>query len=156
MKYQAISATASRPSLPNDLRNEFIAHGWQSPNGMGPNEMGTNEMGPNGMGPNGMGPNEMGTNGMGPNGMGPNGIDTNGMGPNGIDTTFVFQHSNPYDEFRINFLAYNKVEVTVPIPFKADTVLYKNTFDCKNMASVVDYIKIHLANYHNNTVRLLA
>ena len=115
MKYQAI-ATASRPSLPNDLRNEFIAHGWQSPNGMG----------------------------------------TNVMGPNEIDTTFVFQHSNPYDEFRINFLAYNKVEVTVPIPFKADTVLYKNTFDCKNMASVVDYIKIHLANYHNNTVRLLA
>jgi len=131
MKYQVISATASRPSLPNDLRNEFIAHGWQSPNEMGPNEMGPNEMGPNEMGPN-------------------------EMGPNGIDTTFVFQHSNPYDEFRINFLAYNKVEVTVPIPFKADTVLYKNTFDCKNMANVVDYIKIHLANYHNNTVRLVA
>jgi len=128
MKYQAI---ASRPSLPNDLRNEFIAHGWQSPNGMGTNGMGTNEMGTNEMG-------------------------TNEMGTNGIDTTFVFQHSNPYDEFRINFIAYNKVEVTVPIPFKADTVLYKNTFDCKNMNTVVDYIKIHLANYHNNTVRLVA
>jgi len=113
--------------------------------------MGTNEMGTNGMGTN-----EMGTNGMGTNEMGTNEMGTNEMGTNGIDTTFVFQHSNPYDEFRINFIAYNKVEVTVPIPFKADTVLYKNTFDCKNMNTVVDYIKIHLANYHNNTVRLVA
>jgi len=65
---------------------------------------------------------------------------------------FIYVKTKPYDEFVINYISTKKMEITVPIPFNYDSILYKCTFNIQDVDEINEFITTHLNNYkyHNN------
>ena len=59
---------------------------------------------------------------------------------------FVYRLHNPYDEFILDYSSSGKIVITVPIKCRNSSVAYQNTFSIENIATVANYIQIHLAN----------
>lgn len=72
---------------------------------------------------------------------------------------YIYKKTNPYDEFILDYTS-SIVNITVPIPFRSDSISYKHTFPIltnkpilsnkpipSSTETILDYLKIHLANY---------
>ena len=60
---------------------------------------------------------------------------------------FVYLNKEPYDEFIFEYNSSKDIMITVPIPFRDSSMAYKKTFSTNNIAIIMEYLKIHLANY---------
>ena len=60
---------------------------------------------------------------------------------------FVYLNKEPYDEFIFEYISAKDIMITVPIPFRDSSMAYKKTFSTNNIAIIMEYLQIHLANY---------
>jgi hypothetical protein len=60
---------------------------------------------------------------------------------------FVYLNKEPYDEFIFEYNSTKDIMITVPIPFRDSSMAYKKTFSTNNKEIIMEYLKIHLANY---------
>jgi hypothetical protein len=57
-----------------------------------------------------------------------------------------YRKNNPYDEFIINYISSDEVDITVPIPFYDSSLSYRSTFKITDTENIYEYIKVHLQN----------
>ena len=62
-------------------------------------------------------------------------------------TKYIYRNKDPYDEFIVEYISSKDVLITVPIPFRGNSLAYQKTFSMDNMAVILNYLEIHLGNY---------
>jgi hypothetical protein len=60
---------------------------------------------------------------------------------------YIYRNKDPYDEFIVEYTSSKDVLITVPIPFRGNSLAYQKTFSTDNMAVILNYLEIHLGNY---------
>jgi hypothetical protein len=70
-------------------------------------------------------------------------VSTNVSSPN----KFTYRNKDPYDEFILEYTSTKDILITVPIPFRGNSLAYQKTFSTDNMAIILNYLQIHLGNY---------
>jgi len=74
---------------------------------------------------------------------------TSGSSPTSLTspTKYIYRNKDPYDEFIVEYISSKDILITVPIPFRGNSLAYQKTFSTDNMAVILNYLQIHLGNY---------